>query len=646
MKSMKKTRQWVLLFNTTHYLITENNFVMKAFILGIFVICIIFFPASAIIAQNNSKPGSPDEPVRVLSDGIDMDVHDGRLRPAIGVENIQVFRANRTRSNIADKYGWTYSHAPMLAYWNNKFYLQYLTNPVSEHQEPGMTMIITSNDGRYWDIPEPVFPIYFLRPGYISSYKTGAAMMHQRMGFYVAPNGRLLVLAYYGEAPSPWGEYGIGRVVREAYKDGTYGPIYFIRYNSLSPYNESNTTYPFYKRSNDRGFIEACDALLADRLKTMQWRDEERVADDGFFTISGGSSASVYHRKDGVAVAHFKNSYAALSPDKGETWSTPVQVPSIVTSGAKTWGQQTSDGRYALVYNPAPYGSHRWPLAVVTSDDGILFDNMLLVHGDVPPLRFFGRAKDFGPQYIRGISEGNGDPPGSDMWVTYSVNKEDIWISRIPFPVSYRIEGPVEDFFDELDVGGKIPDWNIYRTQWAKAEIAAFPSAQNKSLRLSDRDPYDYAKAVRVFEESKSVQISFKLYAKQIQNGRLEIEVLDHGGYRPIRIVFDQDGYLKVNDGSKMIPGGIYNSNSWYQVNIVVNVLDENFDLFLNDKIIVRNATFSEPVASVERLSFRTGEYRTEPTRETDRYGFLGDLPDSDEPSSIAIYYIDEVSIK
>lgn len=171
-------------------------------------------------------------------------------------------------------------------------------------------------------------------------------------------------------------------------------------------------------------------------------------------------------------------------------------------------------------------------------------------------------------------------------------------------------------------------------------------NAQNKSLMLSDRDPYDYAKAVRVFEESKSVQISFKLYAKQIQNGRLEMEVLDHAGYRPIRIVFDEDGYLQVNDGGEMISGGLFSSNSWHQIKIMVNVLDGKFDLILNDTTIVQHAAFSEPVASVERLSFRTGAYRSEPTRETDRYGFLGDLPNSDDPVSIAIYYIDEVIIK
>ena len=46
----------------------------------------------------------------------------------------------------------------------------------------------------------------------------------QRMGFYVAPDGRLLVIAFYGHTDDRfWKE--IGRVVREAYKDGSYGPM-------------------------------------------------------------------------------------------------------------------------------------------------------------------------------------------------------------------------------------------------------------------------------------------------------------------------------------------------------------------------------------------------------------------------------------
>src|SRR5215212_4424292 len=77
-----------------------------------------------LAASLRAATGGPEEPVRVLNAGIDLSVHDGRLRPAIGTENVQVFRANRTRPDMADGFGWTYNHAPMLAYWNGKFYLQ------------------------------------------------------------------------------------------------------------------------------------------------------------------------------------------------------------------------------------------------------------------------------------------------------------------------------------------------------------------------------------------------------------------------------------------------------------------------------------------------------------------------------------------
>ncbi len=608
---------------------------------------IAFFLCSILTAAFFTHPGMPEEPVRVVSEGIDPDVHDGRLRPALGVENIQVVRANRTHPEMADRFGWTYNHAPMLAYWNGKFYLEYLSNPFGEHLPPGQTLVANSRDGRNWDIPTQVFPIYLLRPGPISGNESGMAMMHQRMGFYVAPNGRLLVLAFYGHAPNPSGATGIGRVVREANRDGSYGPIYFLRYNSLAGLNESNTTtFPFYARSNDRGFVDACNALLADKLKTMQWREEDRST-DGFYTVPGPilQAPSVYHRKDGTAVALFKASWAALSSDEGNSWSVPVRVPSIVTDGAKTWGQRTEDGRYAIVYNPADFGSHRWPLAVATGDEGIVFGNMLLVNGEVAPRRFFGRAKDFGLQYVRGISEGNGDPPGSDMWLTYSGNKEDIWVSRIPVPIRDRMIGPVEDTFDGLEAGGRIPDWNIYLPRWAPTAVAAFPSAKNKSLKLEDRDPYDYAKAVRVFAEATSVRVAFRVLARQSDRGRLDIEVLDHRSCRPVRIVFGEEGRVRAANGSSRVDAGPYQAGTWYSVEIAINAGEGKYSVSLNGKPVVASAVFAEPSASVERLLFRTGEFRTEPTRQTDRYAGA-DLPGADEPVPPSIYYVDDVVIR
>ena len=203
---------------------------------------------AALVAQT----GSIHEPVRYVGGPVvHQQSHDGQLRPAIGVESFQVMRANRTHPELADNFGWTYNHGPNIVYWNGRFYVEYLSNPVGEHIAPGQTLLCSSVDGRHWDAPQVVFPIYELGP---PDPRGTTAMMHQRMGFFIAPDGRLLVMAFYGHAPNPFGKGGIGRVVREAYKDGTFGPIYFLRYNTPSGWGENNTSYPLLQALDRQRF--------------------------------------------------------------------------------------------------------------------------------------------------------------------------------------------------------------------------------------------------------------------------------------------------------------------------------------------------------------------------------------------------------
>jgi hypothetical protein len=590
--------------------------------------------ALLLAARIYAQTGTGAEPVRYMGGvSIDLNAPDGKLRPAIGVENRQIFRANRTHPELAESLGWTYNHAPMLAYWNGKFYVEYLSNPVGEHIAPGRTLVMTSVDGRTWSKPAVVFPVYTLPRG-------NPAMMHQRMGFYVAPDGRLLVLAFYGQSPNPFGKGGVGRVVREAYRDGTYGPIYFIRYNRHAGWNESNTTYPLYTQSQDKGFVQACEALLANKLMTLQWWQEDQSPDD-FYAVKGDLQAlSFFHRPDGATVALWKHSLAALSTDEGRSWTKPVKLPTIIMSGAKVWGQKTKDGRYAMVYNPVADSMRRYPLAIVTGEDGIHFDNLLSIHGDIAPRRFSGNHKDFGVQYVRGIEEGNGSPPGDDLWITYSSNKEDIWVSCVPVPVRYAVKGPVKDTFD----GGAIPDWNIYSTLLAPVRVADFPSARNKSLELQDGDPYDYARAVRVFEESTSATVSFKVYPKQSDSGRLEIEVTDRYGNRPVRLMFTGGGKIQAVDGNKTITLQPYKPNTWVKVELTVDTKQDSYSVAIDGVPVLKKAALAESVLSVERLSFRTGEYRTGPSRSTDPEQIHVDLAGADEPERAVTYYIDDVT--
>ncbi|MGH9666793.1 MAG: hypothetical protein ACRD9L_20410, partial [Bryobacteraceae bacterium] len=271
------------------------------------------------------------------------------------------------------------------------------------------------------------------------------------------------------------------------------------------------------------------------------------------------------------------------------------------------------------------------------------FDHMLFIAADLSPRRFAGNHKDFGLQYVRGIEEGNGNPPGNDLWVTYSVNKEDIWVSRVPLPVRSAVTKPVRDTFDALAAGGDVPDWNIYSPLWAPVRVAEFPSAGNKSLELQDRDPYDYARAVRVFEESKSPSVTFKVYARQADAGRLEIELMDRFGSHPVALMFTNGGSIQAINGSRTVTLQSYKADTWYTFSLAADTGSGKYSVAINGKRVLNEAAFAESVLSLERISFRTGPYRTGPARTIDPEKILADLPGADDPKKLATYYVDDV---
>jgi hypothetical protein len=580
--------------------------------------------AGAVLALGQT--GTAEEPLRYLGGiYVDQEVHDGRLRPAVGVESYQVMRANRTHKEWGDGFGWTYSHAAMLAHWQGRFYLQYLSNPVGEHEPPGQTLLVTSADGRTWGKPEVVFPPYERPAGVSAQWPKGTTgyMMHQRMGFYVAPNGRLLTVAFYGHSPDPFAAGGIGRVAREIKADGSLGPIHFVKYNTGTPWNESNTAFPFYKKSADPGFVEACEALLGDGLMTSQWRDEEPRAEGAM--PGPCSSVSYYHRADGKVVGVCKNAMTALTEDGGRTWSKPVRSSTLITNNAKVWGQKTADGRYALVYNPVLFGSHRWPLVVSTGADGVVFDTMLGVNGEVPPRRFIGKSKDFGAQYMRGIAEGNGDPRDGGMWLAYSMNKEDIWVSRVPVPVTGTVEAG-------------LGAWNVYSPLWAPVRRSG------DALEMRDKDPFDYGRAIRVFPESRGARVEFRVKVESAGRDGLEVEVGDRYGNRPVRLIFGPDGWLRAQDGARMVEVKQWKAGEWVEVEARVGV--DGYGLTVGGASAIEKAALAEAVLSFERISFRTGAYRNEPNRRLDRYDpRLKDLEGADEPVAEGVFRIEGLRV-
>ena len=577
-------------------------------IIGAALAASVFAGAEDLIHYTGDKLSNPNR-------------HDGGLSPVVGVHNLQTMRANRRYDLYhQNENGWTYNHQPMMAYWNGKFYMHYLSNPVDEHVGAGRTLLQTSDDGYNWTAPEVLFPVYpvpdgFTKDGVDGVAKNLDAVMHQRVGFYVSKSGRLLAIGNYGIALHPKDDpndgNGIGRVVREILPDGTFGPIYFIYYNH--DFNEKNTIYPNFRKSKDKGFREACQEILDNPLYRMQMV-EEADRNDPMLPLKNPYKAFCWYTlPNGDIASLWKHALTSVSKDGGNTWYEPVnRAKGFVNSNAKIWGQKLSDGTYATVYNPSEY---RWPLGISLSSDGLNYTTLNLVHGEVPPIRYAGQYKSYGPQYVRGIQEGNGTPEDGDLWLTYSVGKEDMWVARVPVPVQTVATAHANDNFADF---GKLSDltmWNIYSPVWAPVSLEKKDG--NTWLTLADKDPFDVSKVERKIPPTRELSVEFDIVAEQNDHGNLLIEFVDDEGTACARLDLTPDGEFRSKGGARYGKILNYEPGKPYHVKVDLTLDNRNSTVYVNGEKKATRMLFA-PVKAVERVVFRTGDHSSFPNVDTE----------------------------
>jgi hypothetical protein len=426
---------------------------------------------------------------------------------------------------------------------------------------------------------------------------------------------------------------GIGRVIREIKEDGSFGDIYFIRYNR--GWNQDNTSYPFYLESGDKGFVEACEEMLSDPLVTLQWVEEADKGDPIIPNLRKKTKAFCYYTlPDGRIIGMWKSRRSGVSTDGGKTWDLS-ESRGLLTGSAKMWGQRTSDGLYAQVFNPA---SNRWPMAVSVSQDGLLYDNLSLVHGDVSPMRYHGHYKSDGPQYLRGIMPGNGVVPDGNMWLTYSVNKEDIWVSRLSIPIVTEASGPIEEDLSSYSHLSQLSHWNIYSPAWAPVTLEEVVPGR-MALKLSDKDRYDYAKVEHLFPESGNFSLEFSLVPGQNDRGQLQVEVQNDESTAAFRICFDPDGMIRVKSHYKyryedIIP---YEAGEAYKIKLELSADKQEVDVSVNGT--KEGVNFFAPMKTLSKIVFRTGGLFGTLTKDAPtRQDF--DLEHAGTPVGEANYYI------
>lgn len=556
----------------------------------------------------------------------DIRFQDGALPHAMGVKSFQVMRANRAHPEWSDGFGWTYNHAPMIAHYHGCLYVEYLSNPVSEHETPGQTLICRSENGMDWSFPQVIFPTITVSTHPYKGPKSELltdeiqTVPHQRMGFYVSKNDVFLALSFYGivhdrSISAPCDGWGVGRAVRRIFPDGSFGDIHFLIYNEPAGYTRENTdVFSCYKESGDPELIQACDELLSDGAMIRQMYEEQKF-DKALFPTPGAQALSFYTAKDGKMIGVYKQGLTSVSTDQGKTWSTLTENPTVRTASGKVWGQRTGDGRYALAYNPSPDGQHRWPIAIVTGEDGYTFSNMLSVTGWMSPQRYGGIDKNLGPQYLRGICERNPQPSGGSFFLTYSNNKEDIWASEIPVPVLQGEENDIRECFDgESDLPRR---WSIYSPAWAPVRM------EEGSIVLRDTDPYDRAQAERSIKKAGKGEIELRLSADSVAPGAsIVIELQDDAGRTPVKAVFDAEGRFLAREGGRTEPRAEYVQGKQYSIRFCYDCLKAKCEITFGEW--KKTLSFSENVHAIARVSIATKDLKQIPYSDTESNGKYG----------------------
>jgi hypothetical protein len=566
-----------------------------------------------LLALLVAAPALAQDPIRIEGpeqSKLNDKLPDGGLGPVVGVRNFQVFRASRAAPQLTDGQGFTYNHHVDIACWAGWLYVAWDNGQKDEDTWPAREVYSTSSDGISWESPAELFPMGLSNP--------------LRMYFYHAPNGHMLAIAarrvVRGKITNA--TQG-GVVVRELLADHALGPVYTLIKSpaAAEALPSAQAEPPLFADSKDPAFAQACGQLLADHTFLEQQDrgallNEQRMKPYDDAASDFGKAFCFFHRQDGTLVGICKKGWVVQSLDNGLTWSPAMKLRQFTAGTAKEWIQRTADGRFAWVHDPFPVD--RFPLAVLGGDDGITFRDMRIVHGEVPRQRYAGLDKNIGPQYVRGISEWNTDGSRTDraMWLAYSVNKEDIWVSRVPIPLESEGNG-----------------WNFYVPKWA--DVSAAGSDMN-NMRLEDHDPYDYVRADRVFPPRSRLTAEFDLMAKHPGPRNLEIELWGElNDARPARIVLNPDGNIQVAGTG----AARYAVGQWIKFQIHADAKSSEFEVSINGAPAT-HCQFADPTDSLDRLVFRTGQYRLLPIR--------GDEvpPGSDRPTESSEYLLRAVTIR
>lgn len=392
----------------------------------VFLSCLVLLLSilySNLIAQDDNVPYQINKDLFDYSNAKTLG-----LKFAEGLETFTIYSPLNENDN-------KYNHAVVLYPFKKHLYAQWQSSNKDEDAEDTIVLYSRSKDGETWRKPEVLAPLW----------KDG---IYTSGGWWSYGDTLIAYINVWPKQPSlPKGGYvvyktsvdGINWSETKKVLDDNLNPIngIFEQDPHLLPNGRIiNAIHeqpglilkPYYTDDSKglTGWTKGC-------LHNLSYKKE----------ISRELEPSSFHRSDGSLVMVFRDQassfkqLASVSNDNGETWSKPT-ITNIPDSRAKQSAGNLPSGAAYLVNNPSG-SKKRIPLTITLSKDGFLFDKSFLIRagGDnLQPMKFEGKYKRMGYSY-----------PKSVIWkdylyISYSANKEEIELTRIPID---NLENPCKN---------------------------------------------------------------------------------------------------------------------------------------------------------------------------------------------------------
>ena len=356
---------------------------------------------------------------------------DLQNKKTLGLKSLASKRAIVYRAN--SKTG-IYSHHPSLVVFRGRLFCSWSNGKEGHEDDPGQrVMVATSSDGANWSKPRVLF-----EPEDKKTESSGAA------GFHV--HGQTLVAYYTLRKGVPILSLlqSDSALFARTTRDGT-GWSKPIRIASGS-FMESPKRLPNGRllltgeATGPRRTTDKSRMLMLysdDPSGLGPWKEgriEPAKAKPIGEKIFRWSEPCPFVRRDGAIVTPFRNTsgylYASVSKDNGVSWSVP-QRTNFADSRARFCTGRLPDGRFYIISNPGAGRSRRFGtgnrtlLTIAFSNDGVLFNRAFVLRGEPATHRFSGRGKSNGWQYPHAVVF------KGQLYVIYSINKEDIGVTRL-----------------------------------------------------------------------------------------------------------------------------------------------------------------------------------------------------------------------